>query len=410
MRMSFFKYQPSDTADRPPWGSVGKSLWIVGYVTFLSLAGTGCNRAISEVSKPVSVAVAKVIREDLSQDQVFEAELRPWQEIDLHAKIAGFLENITVDVGDHVKAGQLLATLKAPELEDDLQRGLGLERRSEAEVKRAEADYAEAHLEYSRLAAIDKSKPRFIAQQDVEIAQAREATSAATLAAARDQVLVAHSEVARVKTMLAYAHISAPFDGVITKRLADPGALIQAATASSSQTLPLVHLAQMDLLRLVCPVSVSFVSRVKLGDELEIQVPACGQKLSAKIARMTRKLEAATRTMEVEADIPNPNLALIAGMDATVVLRLDRRKQVLTVPVEAVARIGKDPTVFFINRERGNEIEERTVTLGLETSASLEITTGLKENDLVIVGSHAQLRPGLKVEPKLIEMSRLKNP
>ena len=415
MRMSSCKYQQSCAADLPPWGgkgSVGKSRWVVGCVAFLALAGTGCNRdkAGMESSKPVSVAVAKVVREDLSQDVVFEAELRPWQEIDLHAKIAGFLENITVDVGDHVKAGQLLATLKAPELEDEIQRGLGLELRSEAEVKRAEADYTEAHLAYMRLAAVDKSNPRFVAQQDIETAQARDATSAATLAAARDQVLVAHSEVARVKTMLAYARISAPFAGIITKRLADPGALIQAATASSSQTLPLVHLAQMDLLRLVCPISVSFVSRVKIGDELEIQVPACGQKLSAKIVRMTRKLEAATRTMEVEADIPNPSLTLIAGMDATVGMRLERRKQVLAVPVEAVSRTGKDPTVFLINREQGNEIEERPVTLGLETAASMEVTSGLRENDLVIVGNRAQLHPGLKVEPKLVEVSRLKNP
>ena len=105
-----------------------------------------------------------------------------------------------------------------------------------------------------------------------------------------------------------------------------------------------------------------------------------------------------------------PAADLIAGMDATVGMRLERRKQVLAVPVEAVSRTGKDPTVFLINREQGNEIEERPVTLGLETAASMEVTSGLRENDLVIVGNRAQLHPGLKVEPKLVEVSRLKNP
>jgi RND family efflux transporter MFP subunit len=162
----------------------------------------------------------------------------------------------------------------------------------------------------------------------------------------------------------------------------------------------LVRLSQNDRLRLVFPVSVSFVSKINIGDPVEIRLDSINRVLNGKVARSTRKVETATRTMEVEVDIPNADLSLIPGMYASVLLRLDRRDKALVVPVEAVSR-QKIATVFVVNPQ--NKIEEHTISLGLETPHKLEVLAGLHENDLVMIGSRSQVKAGQQVEPKLIE-------
>ena len=346
-----------------------------------------------------AVAVVKVSRADLAQELVVDAELRPYQEIELHAKVAGFLESISVDIGDHVEAGQLLAVIEVPELADDLTRAAAMQKRSEQEVTRAEADEEETHLAYSRLVAVGKSQPNLIAQQDLDAASGKDRVAAATLAAAKSQVDVARAEVSKLRTMLKYSRITAPFAGVITKRFADPGALIQAGTASSTQALPLVRLSQNDKLRLVFPLSVSYVARIKMGDPVEVRVESMSRTILGAIARSTRKVDSATRTMEVEVDVANGDLVLIPGTYASVKLALDRRANALTVPVETLAR-GKTTTVYVVNRE--NQIEERTLTLGLETASKIEVLTGLNADELVLIGNRTQVKPGQLVAPKLI--------
>ena len=348
----------------------------------------------------LAVAVAKVTRQDLARELTCEAELRPYQEIDLHAKVAGYLQKITVDIGDRVEAGQLLAVIEVPELGDDIQRANASLKRCQEEVARAQAAHDEAHLVYTRLTAIDKARPNLIAQQELDTAVEKDRATGSSLAAASAEVDVAKADINKLQTMLKYSRITAPFPGVITKRYADPGALIQAGTSSSTQTLPLVRLSQNDRLRLDIPVSVSYVSRVELGDPVQIQVASLDRAFSGKIARSTRKIETATRTMEVEVDVPNTDLKLIPGMYASVILRLDHRDQALAVPVEAVSR-KKTCTVFVVGNDQ--RMEERVVRLGLETPQQVEVTSGLKENELVMIGSRTQVHPGQQVEPKLIE-------
>jgi multidrug efflux pump subunit AcrA (membrane-fusion protein) len=108
--------------------------------------------------------------------------------------------------------------------------------------------------------------------------------------------------------------------------------------------------------------------------------------------------------MEAEVDVPNTDLALTPGLYAVAELKLDQREKVLTIPAEAISS-HKSPTVFVLNQ--ANEIEERPVTLGLETPDKLEVLSGVNENDLVIVGSRAQVKPGQKVEPKILEVGGL---
>src|SRR5262249_3361562 len=151
----------------------------------------------------------------------------PYQEIDLHAKVAGFVKSINVDIGDRVNEGDVLATLEIPELAEDLEKATALLHRNEEEIKRATAAHDEAHVVFTRISSINQTKPNLIAQQEIDAAQAKDQTAEAALAAAKQEAQVALAEVKKLKAMADFCKITAPFSGVITKRFADEGALVQ---------------------------------------------------------------------------------------------------------------------------------------------------------------------------------------
>src|SRR5690348_5018193 len=199
--------------------------------------------AASSAVAPPAVAVAKVDREDLYRQISIPAEFRAYNEVDVHAKVSGYVQRMNVDIGDKVKAGQLLAVLEIPELGDELDHAVATQRR-------AAADYKDAHLAYTRLIQVNKDHPNLIAQQDLDTAEARDATAEGALAAAK-------SDVNKDQTLVGYTRITAPFGGVITKRYVDPGSLIQAGTAS--QAVPILRVSDNLRLRLDFPVPVDYV-------------------------------------------------------------------------------------------------------------------------------------------------------
>jgi RND family efflux transporter MFP subunit len=334
---------------------------------------------------PQPVSVARVTREDLCSEVTIPAEFRPYLQVELHAKVSGYVDQINVDIGDKVKAGQLLARLEVPELKSELDRALSA-------AKRAEADYKDAHLVYTRLTAVDKGHPNLVAQQELDAAEAKDATTEAAVAAAK-------AEVEKYQTLVGYTRITAPFDGVITYRYADPGSLIQAGTSSDTQSRPLVRLSDNYRLRLDFPVSVAYVKDIHVGDAVEVRVDSLGKTLTnATISRCSQKVDEDTRTMLTEVEVPNPNLELVPGMYATLVLNVARRPQALAIPVQALSA-DKKASVYVVNKDQ--KIEERPVTLGLETPNHYEVIAGLKEGDLVMIGHRSQVKPGQKVEAKL---------
>ncbi|MCC6744014.1 MAG: efflux RND transporter periplasmic adaptor subunit [Acidobacteria bacterium] len=195
-----------------------------------------------------------------------------------------------------------------------------------------------------------------------------------------------------------YKVITAPFSGLITRRYADRGAMIQAGTSSQTQAMPVVRLSQVDRLRLVLPVPESVVARAEVGHVVKVTVPALEQTFDGTVARITGRVDAATRTMETEVDIANPQFVLKPGMFASADLALEVRHATLTVPVQAVTRLESKSRVTIVNAD--NLLEHRDVTTGLESSHSVEIVSGLAENERVVVSSQGQLRPGQAVEPK----------
>jgi RND family efflux transporter MFP subunit len=197
--------------------------------------------------------------------------------------------------------------------------------------------------------------------------------------------------------MVGYTQITAPFDGVITYRYADPGTLIDA------QGKPLVRVSDNYLLRLDFPVTVDYVKDVQAGDSVEVRVDSLsGKTFTGKISRFTHDVDDNTRTMITEIEVPNPGLELVPGMYATVVLKVEKHAQALAVPTEAVSG-EKTPTVYVVNQD--DQIEERAVKLGLETPDKYEVLSGLNEGDLVVIGGRAGFQAGQKVEPKLVRPS-----
>jgi RND family efflux transporter MFP subunit len=378
--------------------------------------GSACTRpsAATDAGTDLpTVAVAKATRSDMAQTLTISAEFRPYQEIDIHAKVAGYVKSIAVDVGDRVQAGQLLAVLEIPELQDELEQSEATVKRADEEIKRSQADleraeaaHEVAHLSATRLAAVMKERPNLVAQQDIDeasgrdrVAEAQMATGRAALAAAREQLEMAKANRNKNGTLLAYSRITAPFSGVITHRYADTGAMIQAGTSSQTQAMPIVKLSQNDTLRLLLPIPESVVPRVRVGQSVDVTVGSTDLKFVGTVARFSDRLDEQTRTMHTEVDVKNPDLKLIPGMYATTGLKVEERKGVLTVPVQAVDRVGTKTTVLVVNRE--GKVESRPIELGLETPELFEVKSGLDEGDLVVVSNRNQLKAGSTVSPKL---------
>ena len=366
--------------------------WRIVGIILLAVAAIAIWRGITVRARPPAapaahafvVPVARVTREDLYNEVTIPAELRPYVEVELHAKVSGFVREMKVDFGDRVKAGQLLATLEVPELQDELHNAI-------ATAQKDEADYTNAHLIYMRLAAVNKEHPNLVAQQDLDTADAKDRTAAAAIAATK-------AEVAKFNTLVDYTRITAPFDGVITKRYVDPGALIQAGTTSDTQ--PLVRVSDNYRLRLDFFVSQTYVKDTHVGDPVEVRAESQGGKcFTGIITRTTERVKEQTRKMTVEIEVPNPDLKLVPGTYAAVVLKVEDHPHALSIPAEAVPA-GQQSNVYLVNDQ--HQIEVRPVTLGLETPNRYEVLAGLKEGDLVLVGSRSQVKPGQEVEPKLI--------
>jgi RND family efflux transporter MFP subunit len=379
------------------------------------LAGA-CSRgqaSTSDSAEVPTVAVAKTARGDITQSLTIAAEFRPFQEIEVHAKVAGYLKSIGVDVGDRVKAGQLLAVLEIPELQEEIKQDDATVKRANEEIRRAQADveraqsaHEVAHLSATRLAGVMKTRPNLVAQQDIDdatgrdrVSEAQVSTAEAALAAAREQLEIAKAARNRTQTLFDYARITAPFAGVITHRYADTGAMIQAGTSSQSQAMPVVRLSQNDRLRLVIPVPESAVSRVRVGAPVDVTVQSLGWTVRGTVARFAERLDMETRTMRVEVDVPNPRLELVPGMYADATLVLARAKDVLVAPVQAIDRTAEGARAFVVGHD--GVLEARAVELGLDSDDRIAVTRGLAEGDLVVVGSRAQLKTGTKVAPKM---------
>ncbi len=357
-------------------------------VYWMTRQASAAGPAPAKRPNPPTVGVAQVTRQDLYKLYEMTAEFRPYVQAEMHAKVSGYVKDMYVDFGDKVTNGELLATLEVPELHDELTNAIAAE-------QKAEVDHTNANLIYTRMLGVNQKHPNLVAQQDIDTAQANDLATGAAIAEAK-------AEVGRYETLVGYTRIIAPFDGVITRRSADPGALIEAGT-STDATMPLVRVSDNYLLRLDFPVDQDYVQDVHLGDPVQVRVESLGNEtFTGTIKRFTYDVADETRKMITEIEVPNPDLKIKPGMYCYVDMQVEKRPQALAVPTEAVIA-GNPPTVYVINAN--NQIEERTVKLGLETPDRYEVLSGLREGELVVIGNRSAYEAGEKVQPKMLQLS-----
>jgi len=360
-----------------------------------------------------AAAVVAVSRGNIAHVLNLAGQFQPYQVVDVHAKVSGYIKNIYVDIGDKVHEGETLAILEVPELNAQLKgtqsefaRSKDEITRAQHEVTRAESEHSAVHADYLRLVQAAAAQPGLIAQQELDNAQSKDLSTAAqidaaqaALSAAKQGSDVADSNRERVQDLNDYTHVTAPLNGVILFRYADTGALIQAGTSSDTQSLPIVKLSQSDLLRLRVPVPEDAVRYIHTGQNMQVRVDAVGRSLTGMVVRFTRNVSFETRTMETEIDVPNKDLSLTPGMYANTELQLDHRDNVLTIPVQAVVNDGNKRTVLVVDSQ--NHVQQRVIQTGIQGSELVEVTGGLSEGEHVIVGGQSKYQVGEQVTPQL---------
>jgi membrane fusion protein, multidrug efflux system len=305
-------------------------------------------------------------------------DLAGYYEAALYSKVTGYLKSILVDKGDTVHAGQTLAIIEVPELEQQLAQA-----RARLEITR---------LTYQRLQQVWQSDPRLVARQDVDIADGK--------------FQEAKANVDQLRAMESYTRITAPFDGVITQRFVDPGALIRAGGQRSGTApmegsaltggsgAPVVSIARLDKLRIYVYVPQAEVDFVRVGMPATLKVQGFDSThFSGAVTRYAHSLDLASRTMLTEVDLENPQRKLFPGMYANVTLVLQRDEDALRLPNSALGG-DRSPTTLVV---RNGRLEEVPVTTGITDGRNIEITSGLSGRDLVVQTYSRALTPGEKV-------------
>jgi RND family efflux transporter MFP subunit len=360
-----------------------------------------------EVVRPRRVAVAQHIQTN--------ATLAAFEETDIFAKVSGYLSEVRVDIGDHVKAGQVLAVIDIPEMEQEL-----AEAKAQLESKKSSAESARRQLDrYKANITLQNALLRrreelgaaghFISDRTLDevragadIAKVDLSVGEASLALAADQVDVAAATVEKIKALLAYQQILAPFDGVVTRRMVNRGDLVQAAAAT--RTTPsagsLFTVQRIDTIRVFCDVPENDVPHVRIGD-LAIVKPSGfdDEAFTGTVTRFSRRLDPETRNMRTEIDLSNPDERLYPGTYAEVSLDMNRRQDALTVPATAVGSDGDGKFVYTIT---DNRITRRAIQVGLMDNGRVEVTAGLPEETPVVENIKGAPPPGTAVQPPTV--------
>jgi RND family efflux transporter MFP subunit len=377
-----------------------------------AIACSGCMTKTSAAPQEIPVVAAgRAVRTDLKNDVTLTAELEPYYEVDVMAKEAGYIRHMLVDIGDHVKAGQLICIVEIPELQDDLQRAkadvqtaTAEQSAAEEDRKRAMAAEAIAHLSYTRILDVSKKEPGLVPLQEVDVAHSRDLEAEAQVASAEQNVQASVSRLQAAKAALGhetalveYTRIVSPLNGVITQRYASDGAMIQAGTASNTQAMPVVHVAEDDILRLMLPVPEAYVGTIHDGEPVTVTVAALGRSSPGKVTRFADRVQASTRTMTAEVDLKNTKLDLIPGMYAQAQLSLADAPNAIAVPLGALDSTGSASKVYTV--DAAGTVHIRTVITGIQSPQLVQVMSGIQPGEIVVLGSHSGLQDGERVQP-----------
>jgi len=371
---------------RWPAGLAGMLMIVVAICTYLYVRETGEHASSTSPSvhssgaphdgskptesdqAPVDVQVTKPVRRELVYTITLPANIAPLYQTTLYAKVSGYLKWIGPDKGDTVIRNQVLAVIDAPEVEEQYQQAV--------------SDYKIKKLTHERLAKVWKESPDVIAKQDVDVAEA--AYQGAK-----------HSMEQR-EALRGYTRVRAPYNGTITARFADPGALIQVATASATGAIPLFTIMDLNTVRVYANVPQDESSWIVPGKTKATLIlkDAADRSFSGTVTRSTLALDPSTRSLLIEIDLPNPDHALRPGTFAEVVVGLREIPHALVLPPQAVISGTNGKSLFIVDQGRAKSIPIQT---GITDGVSMEITSGLSGDEEVVVVGKRKLLNGASV-------------
>jgi RND family efflux transporter MFP subunit len=345
-----------------------------GIFALLLATLSGCKpnpvETAKETAPPAAVQTVQAKRGPVSRILTLPGEVKPYQEAVIFAKVAGYLKTIPVDKGDSVKEGDLLADIEVPEMLADLQKY-----KAEVEV---------ANLDFQRLSESQKKAPDLVMVQSVD--------------EARGRLEIAKANQDRTQTLLAYAKIRAPFSGLITRRMVDPGAFIPAATGGGSPDRgALVTLTDLGRVRLQVAVPELESSFIAVGEPVHFSVDGLpGRVFDGAITRFAYSLDDSSKTMLAEIEMPNPKLALRPGMYATVKIGIERKEDALLAPVEAVLVEKSGPSVFTVADGKAKKLPVKT---GFNDGTDIEVLSGVNLGQPLILVAKKPVADGQPVTP-----------
>jgi RND family efflux transporter MFP subunit len=329
-----------------------------------------------------------VISKPVSRTVDLPGELQPYLHVEIVAKISGYLDRIPVDVGSVVRQGDLLAELRAPELQAQIAEAESKVQAAESDRVQAEAQLAAAQSTYERLKKASAT-PGAIAGH--ELVQAEQQVQAArALVESRGTAIHAAAAVVQAhKDLLAYLRITAPFDGVVTERAVHPGALAGPSAG------PLLTLEQVSRLRLIVPVPEQYVGGLVRGASVPFHVPAFPDRaFTGTVARVPHSLDPKTRTMPVELDVVNRDGALAPGMYPSAKWPVRSTRAALWVPRTSIVTTSERT---FVVREHDGKAEWVDVKRGAAEGDLVEVFGNLKAGDRILRRGSDELREGSKL-------------
>lgn len=342
------------------------------------------------------VQATTVVAQKLAVTVHLPGEIEPYEVVAVFPKVTGFVKSISVDRGSHVKAGDLIAQLEAPELIAQRSEAQSKLQAAQAQLAAAEAKVASDEGTYEHLKAA-ATTPGVVAGNDLFVAQKALDADRAQLKAQQDNVNAAQQALQAIAQTEAYLQVKAPFDGVVTERNVHPGALVGPAGAPGA-AVPMLRIETLSRLRVVVPVPENYVAGVPEGTKVEFTVPAFpGRTFNGKIARIAHSVDEKTRTMPVELEVANTKGELSPGTFSDVLWPVRRSYPTLFVPTSSVANTLER---VFVVRLRQGKSEWVDVKTGTTADKMTEVFGDLHEGDLVAVRGTDELRPGSAVSPQ----------
>lgn len=323
-----------------------------------------------DTTHPADVQVTKPTRQDLTYTITLPANISPLYQTTLYAKVSGYLQWIGPDKGDRVNKDEVVAIIDAPEVEK--------------EYRQAAANHRIKRLTFERLHKVWRESPDVIAKQDVDVAEA-------AYLSAKDFM----RERAAIRD---YTKVRAPYDGIITARFADPGALIQGATSSATTAIPLFTIMNLDTVRVYANVpqdDAPWIVPGKTTAWLKMrELP--DRSFTGTITRSTLALDPSTRSLLVEMDLPNPDHALRPGTFVEMSIALREIPNAMVLPPQAIVSGPNGKSVFVVKQGTARSVPVQT---GITDGRWIEITDGLRGDEDVVVVGKRKLLEGSPVRP-----------